>query len=155
MTTTRKLCYPHPRGSASHVPGGENDLHQTAGLPGNWALDFLAPGGTPVLAVEDGRITRFSGHDPADGVRDGDIFGWNVYVEAPDKVEYFYTHLGTRTMHVGDKVKRGKVIGAVGHWPDDPGRSHTHLGCTHPMGEKASKRAICNVLEAPKVNALK
>lgn len=154
MATTRNICYPHPKTASSHVAGGENDLHQTAGIPGNWALDFLAAGGTPVLAVEAGTITRLSGHDPSTGVHDGDIFGWNIYLTTKDNLVYFYTHLGTRTCHVGDKVRKGKVLGSVGHWPDDPGRSHTHLGVTHPMGDKASKRAICNVYEAPKVNAI-
>lgn len=155
MTTTRKLCYPHPKGAPSHVPGGEADLHSTEGLAHNWALDFLAAGGTPVLAVENSVVWKLSGHDPDTGVIGGDIFGWNIYLQTPDGLLYFYTHLGSRTVHVGDKVRKGKLIGAVGHWPNDPGRSHTHLGVTHPMGDKASKRAICNVLEAPHITALK
>jgi murein DD-endopeptidase MepM/ murein hydrolase activator NlpD len=64
---------------------------------------------------------------------------------------YFYTHQDTRRVTVGQKVRKGQVIGEVGHWPNDPGRSHTHLGVTHPMGERASKRAILNVAEAPHV----
>jgi hypothetical protein len=40
------LCYPHPEGALSQVCQGP---HQTDGLPWtNWAIDFCAPGGTPV-----------------------------------------------------------------------------------------------------------
>jgi murein DD-endopeptidase MepM/ murein hydrolase activator NlpD len=153
MTTTRKLCYPHPLGAASHVLmyGNKPGLHPTAGLAHNWALDFMTAGGTLILAVEAGTIWRLSGHNPNEGVIDGDIYGWNTYLHTRDGLMYFYTHQGSRNVHVGDRVKKGQVIGAVGLWPGDPGRSHTHLGVTHPMGERASKRAILNVAEAPHV----
>jgi len=111
----------------------------------------MAPGGTPVLAVEKGRIWKCSGHHPASGVHDGDIFGFNVYLMAPDGVIYFYTHIGRRDVKVGDLVRKGAYLGLVGKWPNDPGRSHTHLGVTHPMGDRASRRAATNVTSAPHV----
>ena len=64
---------------------------------------------------------------------------------------YFYTHMDRRYVNVGQKVKKGNIIGRVGQWPGDPGRSHTHLGVTHPMGDKASRRACLNVADAPRV----
>ena len=149
----RSLCYPHPKGvEHTYIAGGvPKGLHRTAGLAHNWALDFMAPGGSAVLAVEAGTLWRFSGHDPDTGVHDGDIFGWNLYLHTGDGLIYFYTHLGARYGNVGLKVPKGTVVGQVGHWPGDPGRSHTHLGVTHPMGDRASKRAIFNVAEAPRV----
>lgn len=152
MATTRKLCYPHPKGANSHVLmyGNKPGLHPTSGLAHNWALDFMAPGGTPVLAVERSTVWRLSGHDPADGAN-GDIYGWNTYLMTPDGLVYFYTHQGKRLVKLGEKVVKGQVIGSVGHWPHDEGRSHTHLGVTHPMGERPSKRAILNVAKAPHV----
>jgi murein DD-endopeptidase MepM/ murein hydrolase activator NlpD len=142
-----KLVYPHPLGTASHPPP-RSDLHQTAGLPGNWALDFMAPGGTRFLAPETGTITRLSGHNPSEGVIDGDIYGWNIYLTAPSGIWYFATHLGNRDVKVGQKVTAGTILGHVGMWPHDPGRSHTHLGVTHPAGEQAAKDHICKVAAA-------
>jgi murein DD-endopeptidase MepM/ murein hydrolase activator NlpD len=111
----------------------------------------MAPGGTEIFAVEAGRIWKLSGHDPATGVHDGDIFGWNIYLQTSDGLMYFFTHVGSRAVKVGYKVKKAQILGKVGHWPHDEGRSHTHLGVSHPMGDAASKRAIRNVAEAPHV----
>lgn len=149
MATSRKLCYPHPKGSKSTV--NEKYMHQTGGLANNWALDYMAPGGTPVLAVEAGTIWRLSGHDPNSGVSGGDIYGWNTYLQTRDGLLYFYTHQDMRYVRLGQKVKKGDVIGRVGKWPGDPGRSHTHLGVTHPMGTTASKRACLNIAQAPRI----
>ncbi len=151
----RKICYPHPKGWSSHVLmyGAKPGLHETSGLGGNWALDFMANGATPILAAEGGVVWKLSGHNPSEGVIDGDIFGWNTYIHTKDGLIYFYTHQGTRTVTLGQQVKKGQKIGTVGRWPGDPGRSHTHLGITHPMGERASKRAILNVSEAPRLDA--
>ena len=146
--TQPPLCYPHPDGRhLSRPPYG--DLHPTAGLPGNWALDFMAPGGTPILAPQDSTVTRWSGHDPAQGVTQGDIFGWSLYLTTSGRVVYFCTHMGDRTAKVGAKVRKGDLIGHVGHWPGAPGRSHTHLGVTHPMGRRASVARIEAVAKAP------
>lgn len=151
--TTRKLCYPHPRGFASHPlrsppPYG---LHPTLGLAHNWAIDYMAKGGTPVVAMERSTVWRLSGHDPREGVIDGSVFGWSVYLLTRDGLIYYVTHLGARVVKVGDRLPRSAVIGRVGSWPGDPGRSHTHCGVTHPAGEAASKRAARNVAEAPRV----
>jgi murein DD-endopeptidase MepM/ murein hydrolase activator NlpD len=152
MATTRSLVYPHPKGAASTVSGGiPGGLHPTVGLAHNWALDFMAPGGTPVLAVEKGTIWRLSGHNPNEGVIGGSICGWSTYLLTPDGLIYFYTHQGERYVQLTEKVRKGQVIGKVLSWPHDPGRSHTHLGVTHPMGDRASKRAIQNVGKAPHV----
>ncbi len=152
MATSRQLVYPHPRGASSSVAGGvPKGLHPTSGLHSNWAYDYLAKGGTQVLAVEKGRIWRCSGHDPATGVHGGDIYGWSTYLMTPDGLVYFYTHQSYRYVKVGDQVRKGQIIGQVGRWPGDPGRSHTHLGVTHPMGMAASKQAAANVARAPHV----
>jgi hypothetical protein len=120
----------------------------TAGLPNNWALDFMAPGGTPFLAPQDVWVSRFSGHDPASGVTGGDIFGWNIYLQTSGGVIYFATHLGDRADVLGKHVTRGTLLGHVGHWPNDPGRSHTHLGVTHPAGKVAAVARIEAVAQA-------
>lgn len=145
--TQPPLVYPHP--GPQHRPLA-SDLHETAGLPGNYALDFMAPGGTPVYCTQDHlKVTRWSGHDPAIGVLDGDIFGWNVYLSSLSGVFYFVTHLGDRVHDPGSLVQRGDVIGHVGHWPNDPGRSHSHIGVTHPAGKTAAVARIEAVRVAP------
>lgn len=149
--------YPHPAGSASHSGGF---LHMTGGLPGNIALDFLAPGGTPLLASFPGKITRLSGRDPALGTFNskgqpdphGDRFGWSIYLERGDGMFSYMTHLGSRDVHEGDAVGIGEKIGSVGHWPHDPGRSHTHEGITSPRGIRDATFIILAIAAAPRVD---
>lgn len=145
------LCYPQPKDSTQSIC---QHLHPTEGIPGNWAYDFCDQGGTPVLAVEHGRISRFSGHDPSLGTQPpGDVFGWSIYLTTDEGYIYYYTHLGSRSCQVGQRVEVGDVIGAVGHWPNDPGRSHTHLGDTSPKGEADAKKRIAAVGDAIKIAA--
>ncbi len=140
--------YPHPAGLGLHRPPSW-DLHETGGIPKNWALDFMAPGGTEVFAPEKCMVTRLSGHNPAEGVVNGDVFGWSIYLTTPGGVVYFGTHFGDRHVTVGQHLQAGHLIANVGHWPRDPGRSHTHLGVTHPMGKYASVARINLVARSP------
>lgn len=140
---TLKMCYPHPKGALSEVC---QDLHETDGLYGNWAIDFCAPGGTKVLAVEKATIRKLSGRDPSQGWYGPGIFGYSVHYETPEGYRYFSTHYGSRgSLRVGQVVEVGQVIGTVGHWPGDPSRSHTHLGVTSPYGEADAKKKITAV----------
>lgn len=144
-------CYPHPAG----VPGtyvGQG-LHETGGVPGNWGVDFMAPGGTKVLAVEAAIITRLSGHAPSSGVYPGAVFGWSISYETSGGYRYFSTHYGSRKVVLGQQVDCGEVIGAVGNWPNDPGRSHTHLGCSSSLGQAAAKKRILEITQAKRVTA--
>lgn len=122
------LIYPHEKGWRSYSGGY---LHQTGGIAGNWALDFLADPLTPVLAVEDGEVSRTSGYAPSSGLHgpNRDVFGWSVYLRC--KGGFWYsTHYGKLVVGAGSKLKVGDVIGYVGDWPGDRPRSHTHLGYT-------------------------
>lgn len=122
------LVYPHDRNWHSYCGGF---LHETGGISGNWALDFLAGPGTPVLAPEDGTVSRTSGYDPATGLHGAaqDVFGWSIYLRS--KGGFWYsTHYGRILVGAGSKVRVGDVIGFVGDWPHDRPRSHTHLGYT-------------------------
>src|SRR5215471_18734796 len=132
--TQPPLCYPHPAGHHLSRPPN-SDIHQTAGLAGNWALDFMAPGGTPVLCPQDMTIVSLTGHDPALGEVAPGIFGWNIYGRTSGGVYYFSTHYSERFVKVGQVVKRGEHMATVGEWPHDPPRSHTHMGVTHPYGK--------------------
>lgn len=143
------LCYPHPDIMGTYVGQG---LHQTTGIYGNWAIDFMAHGGTPVLAVERMTIVRFSGHDPSLSPSNGaGIWGWSIYATTASGYNYFATHMNARTCKPGDVVEVGDQIGIVGHWPGDEGRSHTHLGCSSVRGVADAKAHITAISKAPKL----
>ncbi|MFY2763487.1 M23 family metallopeptidase [Arenimonas sp. MALMAid1274] len=86
------------------------------------AIDIMAPAGTPVLAVEDGRLVKFF-----DSVRGGvTIYQFDVDGE----YAYYYAHLQGRAdgLAEGQDVKQGQVIGYVGHTGNaDPAAPHLHF----------------------------
>jgi len=138
----------------SHVGVDPAGLHVTDGIAANWALDFMCAGGTPVVACEDVRVVRLSGRDPAQGAdQKRGLFGFNTHFETSDGYRYFTTHFGKRApgLAVGDLVNAGDLLGEVGSWPDDPPRSHCHLGVTSPRGEVDAQRRIQAVARAPRI----
>ena len=146
------ICYPHPDVSGTYVGQG---LHQTTGIYGNWSIDFMAPGGTAVLAPERCRVTRFSGHDPSLWPnQSAGIWGWSIYFETASGYNFFSTHYGKRTCQVGQILDPGDQLGVVGSWPGSPGRSHTHLGCSSVRGTDDAKRHITAISKAPKLPEL-
>lgn len=145
---TPPLIYPHPVGT----PGRYGGIHPTGGLLGYAALDFMAPGGTVVFAIYPGTIRKVSGRDPSYGVRLGDRFGYSIYLERADGVDSFQTHFGSKLVRVGQKVEVGQPIGTVGHWPHDPGRSHTHIGVNAGSWMR-SVDFVENVAHAPRIPA--
>lgn len=93
---------------------GEGRLHD--------AIDIMAPRGTPVVAVADGRIVKLFNSKPG---------GLTVYqFDADDKLAYYYAHLDSYapTLVEGQQVRRGDLIGYVGSTgnasPDGP---HLHF----------------------------
>lgn len=104
--------------------------HETAGLPGYPAFDYMAKAGTPVVAPVSGKIIKLSGHDPKQGPTQGPHgpFGWSVYVQGTDGRTYYLTHLGSRNVKVGQTVKQGNVIGAIGNYAKWGGADHVHMG---------------------------
>lgn len=142
-------CYPHPLGATSTICQG---LHQTAGIGGNWAMDFCAAGTTLVLAVMDVEVVKISGHPP-DHVVDSStgIFGWNIHYATRDNYRWFSTHYGEVSVRAGQQLKVGHSVGRVGRWPGNPGRSHTHLGVTSPKGWTDAQRTIEKVAHAPRL----
>lgn len=119
----------HP---GSPVPGQKAHAatHQTAGLAGYPAYDYMAPAGTPCVAPVTGEVTRLSGHNPANGPTNGPHgpFGWSLYLHGDNGKTYFLTHLGTRTVHVGQRVRQGQKIGTVANYARHGGADHIHQG---------------------------
>ena len=72
----------------------------------HWGMDFSAPKGTPIYASGDGKVTR------ADNNSSG--YGKHVRVEHGYGYMSLYGHMSQYNVKVGQKVKRGDIIGFVG-----------------------------------------
>jgi murein DD-endopeptidase MepM/ murein hydrolase activator NlpD len=68
-------------------------------------VDFAAPAGTPITAVEEGQVV-FSGKSPQ--------YGNVIVIEHPNKMQTLYAHLAERDVEEGDQVNRKQLIGKVG-----------------------------------------
>ncbi len=79
-------------------------------------LDLSAPRGTKVLATADGVVT-FAG-------RSGD-YGRMVVIDHGGGWETRYAHLHRIRVEEGDRVRRGRELGTVGH-SGNAGGSHLH-----------------------------
>jgi murein DD-endopeptidase MepM/ murein hydrolase activator NlpD len=86
------------------------------------ALDILAPYGTPVKAVEDGRVARLF-QSKAGGI--------TIYQYDPSETYcYYYAHLDRYApgLREGEQVKRGQIIGYVGTSGNAPKNTpHLHF----------------------------
>ncbi len=89
-----------------------SELHDTFGDArtghAHEAIDIMAPRGTPVLAVDDGRVVKLFKSVPG---------GLTIYqFDRSDKYTYYYAHLDRYAdgVHEGQEIKRGDVIGYVG-----------------------------------------
>ncbi len=72
----------------------------------HWGMDFTAPRGTPVFASGDGVVSR------ADNGAAG--YGRHIRIDHGYGYESLYAHLYKYNVRVGQKVKRGDLIGFVG-----------------------------------------
>lgn len=144
---TPELVFPLAPGVGNICQG----LHQTAGLLGNWAIDFCAPPSSTLVAPELCYVSRLSGHDPNDDTWDSmGVFGWTTYLRTPDGYEYFLTHQGRRVATtIGQKLEPGMIVGYIGDQEFRP--DHAHLGVTSPLGEADAKKRITAVAAAPRV----
>jgi murein DD-endopeptidase MepM/ murein hydrolase activator NlpD len=86
------------------------------------ALDVMAERGTPVLAVEDGRLVKL--FSSAQG-------GNTIYQFDPSETyAYYYAHLDRYAggLREGDQLRRGQVIGFVGTTGNAPANApHLHF----------------------------
>jgi murein DD-endopeptidase MepM/ murein hydrolase activator NlpD len=76
------------------------------------ALDIMAPEGTPVIAAGDGTIEKLF---------NSALGGITIYQRSADHGwVFYYAHLSAYApgLHEGQQVKRGQVIGRVGHTGD-------------------------------------
>ncbi|HWJ93914.1 MAG TPA: M23 family metallopeptidase [Telluria sp.] len=95
------------------------------------ALDIMAPRGTPVLAVADGKVVKLFNSKPG---------GITLYQFDPsEKYAYYYAHLDRYADGIkeGMQVKRGELIGYVGSTGNaDPNAPHLHFAVVELTPEK-------------------
>lgn len=97
------------------------------------AIDIMAAEGTPVIAATDGKVEKLFFSDGGGGI--------TAYVRSPDqRWSYYYAHLQGYApgLAEGQQVKRGQVIGRVGHTGNaNPGGPHLHFAINKMQpGEK-------------------
>lgn len=96
------------------------------------AIDILAPAGTPVLAVEDGRIAKLFLSKPG---------GITLYQFDPTgRYSYYYAHLQRYAdgLREGQPVRRGQVIGYVGDTGNARGGApHLHFAIARLPPERS------------------
>ncbi len=80
-------------------------------------LDIASPSGTPIKVVADGTVTQASYKGS---------YGNLVKVDHGNGLETWYAHTSKMYVKVGQKVKAGEVIAAVGSTGNSTG-SHLHL----------------------------
>jgi murein DD-endopeptidase MepM/ murein hydrolase activator NlpD len=87
------------------------------------AIDIMASEGTPVMAAADGTVEKLFFSDGGGGI--------TAYVRSPDtRWTYYYAHLQSYApgLAEGQRVKRGQLIGRVGHTGNaNPAGPHLHF----------------------------
>ncbi len=101
---------------------------------GNWesdnAIDLGVPKGTPVYATEDGTIgSQIGSLGAASGSR---FAGLRLHL-ASAKNEWYYAHLEKLSVHAGEHVRAGQLLGYSG---EANGVQHLHIASKHgsPLG---------------------
>ncbi len=106
----------------------------------NWesvhAVDILAPVGTPIYSLTNGKVSSVSSG------RGGDkkIFGSQISINGIDGYpNIFYTHTGGVAVSPGDRVRVGDLIAHIGSTPSPDMPSHVHVGLDLPLGSSMAQ----------------
>jgi murein DD-endopeptidase MepM/ murein hydrolase activator NlpD len=106
----------------------QDNYSQPRGDVAHGALDIMAPRGTPVVAVADGRIAKLFTSKPG---------GLTVYqFDASERLVYYYAHLDRYApgLAEGQRLRRGDPVGAVGSTGNaSPDAPHLHFA-VHVLG---------------------
>ena len=117
----RQLLFPL-RGGPAAALRDSFDEPRGGGTRRHEAIDISAPRGTPVVAVEDGRVLRL--HTSRAG-------GLTVYhLDPSGRYTYYYAHLDGYAPGLADgqALRRGDVLGYVGTTGNaPPGAPHLHF----------------------------
>jgi murein DD-endopeptidase MepM/ murein hydrolase activator NlpD len=93
------------------------------------AWDFKAPIGSPVFAVNSGKLITWSDYGQSVKKRGGKkLYGESFTVETDnDLPSVYYTHLKDTTVRKGDQVECGQLLGYVMDFPNS-NYDHVHIG---------------------------
>ena len=115
----RRLLFPLPAAQESAL---RESFHEKRGTRTHEAVDIMAPRGTPVYAVEDGRVAKLFTSVAG---------GKTIYQFDPSgRFAYYYAHLDRYAPGLADgkEVKRGETIGYVGSTGNAPPHApHLHF----------------------------
>ncbi|MBI2811459.1 MAG: M23 family metallopeptidase [Candidatus Melainabacteria bacterium] len=126
---SKKLELPIEAFDVAKIKGS---FYETHGGVMHGAADMLAPRNTPVHAVENGTIAKLF---------DSKRGGLTIYEADPSgRFVYYYAHLEkyADSIHDGDAVKRGQVIGYVGTSGNAPPNT-PHLHFSVGVGDALKK----------------
>lgn len=108
-----------------------DNFAEKRGLRRHHALDIMAKRGTPVVAVDDGRVVRVRRHL---------LGGLTVYQYDPEeRYAYYYAHLDgyAKGLKEGNVLRRGDLIGYVGSTGNAPASApHLHFAITEMGPER-------------------
>lgn len=103
-----------PGGRYSQAYGNTNSRYEYGYHDG---VDIAVPAGTGLAALTDG-IVVYAGDSGSDGLRVG--------IKMPNGKVYYYGHLSSINVQVGDRVGRGQVIARSGNTGNSTG-PHVHF----------------------------
>ena len=145
-TTTTTTTVPEPTPASRVCPvNGASSFSNTWGAPRSGGrthkgVDMSASRGTPLVAMESGRIYRLS---------NSSLGGISVYLHGNSGDIYYYAHLDAwaEGLAGGQKVSAGDPIGIVGTTGNSPSWApHLHLGWQPGGGDWANPYPMVNSL---------
>lgn len=101
------------------------------GYENHEGIDFVGPYGTDIVAAADGVVERSEYYGG---------YGDTVTIDHGYGYETLYAHLSKRAVGVGERVKRGDVIGYLGNTGRSTG-PHLHYGIYY-RGESINPRSV-------------
>jgi murein DD-endopeptidase MepM/ murein hydrolase activator NlpD len=124
LTSAAALTFP-VHGKTARAIGSRFGEARAGGARSHEGIDIFAPRDTRVLAVAGGIVTS---------VANTPVGGKVVWQEDPERnVTYYYAHLNSHSVRVGDRVQAGDEIGKVGNTGNASASSpHLHFALYQP-----------------------
>ncbi len=101
---TGSIAFPIPEKSSLNISSFFGDARDAGGRK-HEGVDVFAPRGTPVVAVDDGRVSR---------VGNNRLGGKTVSLYA-NNYSFYYAHLDSQLVNMGQRVNAGDTLGLVGN----------------------------------------